>query len=132
MIHLEDCNVISRRTLLLVGLWALSIAIPVSYSKGRSFEGRRLNPEEYVKQDDFLNSSFIVFVRTLVGGEPESLRVIAGAGLLLTGVCLISLGFDFAPRKAQAEPAVTAPASDEPAPTITTESSDSSCRGDET
>jgi hypothetical protein len=41
----------------------------------------------------------MVYVRTLVGGEPEILRPIAAAGLFLTGICAISLAFDFAPRK---------------------------------
>ena len=41
----------------------------------------------------------MIYIRTLVGGEPEILRPIAGAGLLLTGICVISLAFDFAPKK---------------------------------
>jgi hypothetical protein len=90
---------ISRRTLLLAGVCALSIAIPIAYSKGRSFEGRRLQAEGYVGEDDVLNTFPIVFVRTLVGGEPESLRIVASTGLLLTGVCLISIFFDFAPKR---------------------------------
>jgi hypothetical protein len=91
--------VISRRTILLSALWALAIAVPTSYSRGRAFEGRKLQPESYVQERNVLNSVPIVFVRTLVGGEPEILRVIASAGLLLTGACAISLGFNFAPKK---------------------------------
>ena len=49
----------------------------------------------------------IIFVRTLVGGEPEVLRGIAGVALLLSGVCLTSLAFDFAPDKAVAAPITT-------------------------
>jgi hypothetical protein len=86
----------------------LCIAIPVAYSKGRSFEGRRLQPDDYVREDSFLNSSPVVFVRTIVGGEPEVLRVVASVGLLLTGACLISLGFDFAPKRMQSQIAVNA------------------------
>ena len=90
---------ISRRSMLLLALCILSIAIPVAYSKGRVFEGRRIQPESYIQEHSVLNSLPVVFVRTLVGGEPEILRVIASAGLLLTGVCVVSLGFDFAPKR---------------------------------
>jgi hypothetical protein len=90
--------VISRRTLLLVALCALAIAIPTSYSKGRVFEGRRIRPENYIQKHNVLSAFPIIFIRTLVGGEPEILRVIASGGLLLTGACAISLGFDFAPK----------------------------------
>jgi hypothetical protein len=77
----------------------LAIAIPTSYSKGRAFEGRKLHSDDYIQENDPLSSWPVVFARTIVGGEPEILRVIASAGLLLTGVCVISLGFDFAPKK---------------------------------
>jgi hypothetical protein len=95
--------VISRRSISLLGFWLLAIAIPTSYSKGRAFEGRKLHSDGYI-QNDPLNSWPVVFARTIVGGEPEILRLIAGAGLLLTGVCVISLGFDFAPRKKLIQP----------------------------
>ena len=98
---------ISQRTILLVALWTLAIAIPTSYSKGRAFEGRRLQSENYIQEDGVLNSLPIVFARTLVGGEPEVLRVIASAGLLLMGICVISLGFDFARRNTLAEELLT-------------------------
>jgi len=100
--------VISRRTITLAAICALCIAIPVAYSKGRSFEGRRLQPDDYVREDSFLNSSPVVFVRTIVGGEPEVLRVVASVGLLLTGACLISFGFDFAPRRMEGQNSVDA------------------------
>jgi hypothetical protein len=76
----------------------LAIAIPTSYSKGRVFEGRRIRRENYIQEHNVLNAFPIIFIRTLVGGEPEILRVIASGGLLLTGACVISLGFDFAPK----------------------------------
>jgi hypothetical protein len=95
---------ISRRTTVLVALCALAVAIPTSYSKGRAFEGRKLQPEKYIKDDDdVLNTFPIVFARTVAGGEPEIIRIIANVGLLLTGVCVISLGFDFA-RKTPLDP----------------------------
>jgi hypothetical protein len=100
--------VISRRTITLAAICALCIAIPVAYSKGRSFEGRRLQPDNFVQEDSFLNSSSVVFVRTIVGGEPEILRVVASVGLLLTGACLISLGFDFAPKRMEGKTTVNA------------------------
>jgi hypothetical protein len=95
--------VISRRTILLVALCSLTIAVPTAYSNGRAFEGRRLDPADYVGTDSVLTSFPIVFIRTLVGGEPEILRVIASAGLLLVGACLISVAFDFAPKKKSLE-----------------------------
>jgi hypothetical protein len=113
--------VISRRTILLLALWALAIAIPTSYSKGRAFEGRRLQSENYVREDSVLNSFPIVFARTLVGGEPEILRVIAGAGLLLTGICVVSLGFDFARKNTLAEELLTPQSTQESNSTKATE-----------
>jgi hypothetical protein len=98
--------VISRRTILLVASCALAITIPTSYSRGRAFEGRKLRPENYIQEHSVLNAFPIIFIRTLVGGEPEILRVIASVGLLLTGACVISLGFDFAPKKNLMEIAV--------------------------
>ncbi len=90
---------ISRRTIVLVASCSLAIAVPTSYEKGRAFEGHRLKPESYLGKDDLLSASPVVFIRTLVGGEPEILRVIASIGLLLTGFCVISLAFDFVPRR---------------------------------
>jgi hypothetical protein len=90
--------VISRRTIVLAALCSLGVAVPTAYSKGRIFEGRRLQPDSSIKEHDVLNAFPIVFIRTLVGGEPEVLRLVAGGGLLLSGVCLVSLGFDFAPK----------------------------------
>jgi hypothetical protein len=95
--------VISRRTILLIALWALAVAIPTSYSKGRVFEGRRIEPDNYIQEHSVLNAIPIVFIRTLVGGEPEILRVFAGVGLLLTGACAISFGFDYAPKRQPAK-----------------------------
>jgi hypothetical protein len=97
--------VISRRTISLLGFWLLAIAIPTSYSNGRAFEGRKLHSDDYIQENGPLSSWPVVFARTIVGGEPEILRVIASAGLLLTGVCVISLGFDFAPKKKLIAPA---------------------------
>jgi hypothetical protein len=101
--------VISRRTILLVASCAVAIAIPTSYSKGRTFEGRKQQPEKYIQENSALNSFPIVFARTLVGGEPEILRIIASAGLLLTGICIISVGFDYAQRNTSGEIKTTVP-----------------------
>jgi hypothetical protein len=91
--------VISRRTVLLVSACSLAIAIPTAYSKGRIFEGQKVNPTVYVGTNGLLTALPVIFIRTLVGGEPEVLRVIASTGLLLTGVSLISVAFDFAPKR---------------------------------
>jgi hypothetical protein len=90
---------ISRRTILLGASCSLAIAIPTAYSKGRIFEGRKVNPTNYVGTDSVLTAFPIVFARTLVGGEPEALRVIASTRLLLVGASLISVAFDFAPKR---------------------------------
>ena len=89
---------ISRRTILLIFLWVLAIAIPTSFSKGRIFQIRQLEREGGIEKTSQLDSWPIVFVRTVVGGQPESIRRLALGGVLLTGLCIVSAAFDFAPK----------------------------------
>ena len=89
---------ISRRTILLIFLWVLAIAIPTSFSKGRIFQIRQLEREGGIEKTSNLDSWPIVFVRTVAGGEPDSIRRLALGGVLLTGLCIVSAAFDFAPK----------------------------------
>ena len=93
----------SRRTILLIFLWLLAIAIPTSFSKGRLFQTRRLEIENGIERKTDLDSWPIVFALTLAGGEPASIRRLALGGVLLTGICIDSLAFDFAPQSKTAQ-----------------------------
>jgi hypothetical protein len=90
--------VISRRTILLIFLWGLAIAIPTSFSKGRIFQIRQLELEDGIEKTSNLDSWPIVFVPTVAGGRPDSIRRLALGGVLLTGLCIVSAAFDFAPQ----------------------------------
>jgi hypothetical protein len=76
----------------------LAIAIPTSFSKGRIFQIRQLEREGGIEKTSKLDSWPIVFVRTVAGGQPESIRRLALGGVLLTGLCIVSAAFDFAPK----------------------------------
>ena len=89
---------ISRRSILLVFLWTLAISIPTSYSKGRLFETRRIELANGIDKESRMDSWPVVFALTVADGEPEGVRGIALAAVLLSGVCIVSLAFDFAPR----------------------------------
>ena len=89
---------ISWRSILLIILWVLAIAIPTSFSKGRFFQARRLEIENGIERKTDLDSWPVVFALTVAGGEPESIRRLALGGVLLTGVCIVSVAFDFAPQ----------------------------------
>ena len=89
---------ISRRTILMTFLWVLAIAIPTSFSKGRIFQIRQLEREGGIEKTSKLDSWPIVFVRTVAGGQPDSIRRLALGGVLLTGLCIVSAAFDFAPK----------------------------------
>ena len=89
---------ISRRTILLIFLWVLASAIPTSFSEGRIFQIRQLERESGIDKTSKLDSWPIVFVRTVAGGQPESIRRLALGGVLLTGLCIVSAAFDFAPK----------------------------------
>lgn len=88
---------ISRRTITIVACCVLAIAVPVSYTRGRSHEGRRLQPQWYADEDGVSNSIPVVFIETLTDGEPNVLRIISFVGVLLIGSSAISLAFDFGP-----------------------------------
>jgi hypothetical protein len=90
--------VISQRTISLIFLWVLAIAISTSFSKGRIFQVRQLEREAGIEKTSELDSWPIVFVRTVAGGQPESIRRLALGGVLLTGLCIVSAAFDFAPK----------------------------------
>ena len=89
---------ISRRTISLIFLWVLAIAIPTSFSKGRIFQIRQLEKEGGIEKTSGLDIWPIVFVRTVAGGQPDSIRRLALGGVLLTGLCIVSAAFDFAPK----------------------------------
>jgi hypothetical protein len=91
--------VISRRSFFIVFLWLLAISIPTSYSKGRLFETRRIELAHGIDKRSKLDSWPVVFALTVADGEPESIRRIALAAVLLSGICIVSLAFDFAPRR---------------------------------
>jgi hypothetical protein len=90
--------VISRRTISLIFLWVFAIAIPTSFSKGRIFQLRQLEKEGGIEKTSGLDSWPIVFVRTVTGGQPDTIRRLAIGGVLLTGLCIVSAAFDFAPK----------------------------------
>ena len=77
---------ISRRTILLIFLWGLAIAIPTSFSKGRIFQIRQLELEDGIEKTSNLDSWPIVFVPTVAGGRPDSIRRLALGGVLGQGI----------------------------------------------
>jgi hypothetical protein len=87
-------------------MWALAIAVPTSFSKGRSFELDQLERENGLEKAGRLQSWPVVFALTVAGGEPESIRGLAIVGVMLTGLCIVSVAFDFAPKRQQHNEAV--------------------------
>jgi hypothetical protein len=82
----------------MIFLWVLAIAISTSFSKGRIFQIRQLEREGGIEKTSKSDVWPIVFVRTVAGGQPESIRRLAIGGVLLTGFCIVSAAFDFAPK----------------------------------
>jgi hypothetical protein len=83
----------------LIFAWTLAVVIPTSYSKGRLFETHRIELANGIERRSIADAWPVVFALTVKDGEPESIHRTALAGVLLFGLCIVSVAFDFAPKR---------------------------------